>query len=46
MEVRINNHGPDALSTKVLFSDESGFAVASTIVMGKTDVPLSTRSGL
>jgi glyoxylase-like metal-dependent hydrolase (beta-lactamase superfamily II) len=37
MEVRINNHGPNALSTKVFFSDESGFAVASVIVMGKTD---------
>ena len=31
MEVRINNHGPNSLSTKVCFSDESGFAVASVI---------------
>jgi glyoxylase-like metal-dependent hydrolase (beta-lactamase superfamily II) len=40
MEVRINNHGPNSLSTKVIFSDESGFSVASTIVMGKTDAAL------
>jgi glyoxylase-like metal-dependent hydrolase (beta-lactamase superfamily II) len=40
MEIRINNHGQDALSTKVFFSDESGFAVASVIVMGKTDAAL------
>jgi glyoxylase-like metal-dependent hydrolase (beta-lactamase superfamily II) len=40
MEVRINQHGPDALATKVFFSDESGFAVASVIVMGKTDAAL------
>jgi glyoxylase-like metal-dependent hydrolase (beta-lactamase superfamily II) len=40
MEVRINNHGQNALSTKVFFSDESGFAVASVIVMGKTDAAL------
>lgn len=40
MEVRINNHGPNQLSTKVCFSDESGFAVASTIVMGKQDAAL------
>ena len=37
MEVRINDHGPDSLSTKVFFSDESGFAVGSVIVMGKKD---------
>jgi glyoxylase-like metal-dependent hydrolase (beta-lactamase superfamily II) len=37
MEVRINNHGPDSLSTKVFFSDESGFAVGSVIVMGEKD---------
>ena len=37
MEVRINKHGPDSLSTKVFFSDESGFAVGSVIVMGKKD---------
>src|SRR4030043_707339 len=40
MEVRINNHGEDSLATKVFFSDESGFAVASVIVMGKTDAAL------
>ncbi len=40
MEVRINNHGPNALSTKVFFSDEKGFEVASVIVMGKTDAVL------
>jgi glyoxylase-like metal-dependent hydrolase (beta-lactamase superfamily II) len=40
MEVRLNAHGPDKLSTKVFFSDESGFAVASVIVMGETDAVL------
>ena len=40
MEVRVNNHGQNALSTKALFSDESGFAVASVIVMGKNDAAL------
>jgi len=40
MEVRLNTHGPDLLSTKVFFSDESGFEVASVIVMGKTDAVL------
>src|SRR4030042_6636743 len=40
MEVRINQHGPDSLATKVFFSDENGFAVASVIVMGKTDAVL------
>jgi glyoxylase-like metal-dependent hydrolase (beta-lactamase superfamily II) len=40
MEVRINRHGPEALATKVFFSDESGFEVASVIVMGKTDAAL------
>ena len=40
MEVRINRHGDNALATKVFFSDESGFAVASVIVMGKTDAAL------
>src|SRR5512143_3966992 len=40
MEVRINNHGSNALSTKVFFSDEKGFEVASVIVMGKTDAVL------
>jgi glyoxylase-like metal-dependent hydrolase (beta-lactamase superfamily II) len=40
MEVRINHHGANALSTKVFFSDESGFEVASVIVMGRTDAVL------
>jgi len=40
MEVRINQHGPHALATKVFFSDESGFEVASLIIMGKTDAAL------
>jgi len=40
MEVRTINNGPDKLSLKVFFSDESGFAVASVIVMGKTDAAL------
>ncbi|MCJ7604511.1 MAG: MBL fold metallo-hydrolase [Dehalococcoidales bacterium] len=40
MEVRLNTHGPDSLATKVFFSDESGFEVASVIVMGKTDAAL------
>jgi glyoxylase-like metal-dependent hydrolase (beta-lactamase superfamily II) len=40
MEVRVNNHGPKALSTKVFFSDEKGFEVASVIVTGKTDAVL------
>ena len=40
MEVRVNSHGPDALATKVFFCDESGFEVASVIVMGKNDAVL------
>jgi len=40
MEVRINNHGKDALSTKTFFSDESGFAVASVIILGNNDAAL------
>jgi glyoxylase-like metal-dependent hydrolase (beta-lactamase superfamily II) len=40
MEVRINKHGANALSTKVFFSDEKGFEVASVIVMGKEDAVL------
>jgi len=40
MEVRTNSHGPNSLSTKVFFSDEKGFEVASVIVMGKTDAVL------
>lgn len=40
MEVRINNHGLNSLSTKVFFSDESGFSVASVLVMGKRNAAL------
>ncbi len=40
MEIRLNTYGPNLLSTKVFFSDESGFEVASVIVMGKTDAVL------
>lgn len=40
MEVVINNHGPNLPSTKVFFSDEKGFEVASVIVTGKTDAVL------
>jgi glyoxylase-like metal-dependent hydrolase (beta-lactamase superfamily II) len=40
LEVRVNNHGLKSLSTKVFFSDEKGFEVASVIVMGKTDALL------
>jgi len=40
MEVRLNTHGPNSLVTKVFFSDESGFEVASVIVTGKTDAVL------
>ena len=40
MEIRYNTHGPDALATKVFFSDESGFEVASVIVTGQTDAVL------
>jgi len=40
MEIRINDHGPDSLSTKVFFSDEKGFEVASVIVMGKKNAVL------
>jgi glyoxylase-like metal-dependent hydrolase (beta-lactamase superfamily II) len=40
MEVRVNKHGDNALSTRVFFSDESGFSVASVIIMGKTDAAL------
>ncbi|QSX08258.1 MBL fold metallo-hydrolase [Alkalibacter rhizosphaerae] len=40
MEVRVVGHGPNKLSTKVFFSDESGFEVASVIVMGKEDAIL------
>ncbi len=40
MEVRVNQHGPNSLATKVFFSDEKGFEVASVIVMGQTDAAL------
>ena len=40
MEVRTNNHGLHALSTKAFFSDEKGFEVASVIVMGKNEAVL------
>ncbi len=40
MEIRVNEHGPGSLATKVFFSDEKGFEVASVIVMGKTDAVL------
>ena len=40
MEVRLNTRGRDSLSTKVFFSDENGFEVASVIVTGKTDAVL------
>jgi len=40
MEIRLNTHGPKKLATKVFFSDESGFEVASVIVTGKTDAAL------
>jgi glyoxylase-like metal-dependent hydrolase (beta-lactamase superfamily II) len=40
MEVRCNNHGLNMLSTKVFFSDERGFEVASVIVMGENDAVL------
>jgi len=40
MEVRLNAYGRNSLATKVLFSDESGFEVASVIVTGKTNAVL------
>jgi len=40
MEIRLNTHGRNSLATKVFFSDESGFEVASVIVTGKTDAAL------
>jgi glyoxylase-like metal-dependent hydrolase (beta-lactamase superfamily II) len=40
MEVRVNKHESSSLSTKVFFCDESGFSVASVIVMGETDAAL------
>jgi len=40
VEVRLKTHGRNSLATKVFFSDESGFEVASVIVTGKTDAVL------
>jgi glyoxylase-like metal-dependent hydrolase (beta-lactamase superfamily II) len=40
MEVRLNTHGRNSLATKVFFSDESGFEVASVIVTGRADAVL------
>ena len=40
MEIRLNGHGRDSLATKVFFSDESGFEVASVIVAGQADAVL------
>jgi len=40
MEIRLNARGRNSLATKVFFSDESGFEVASVIVTGKTDAVL------
>jgi glyoxylase-like metal-dependent hydrolase (beta-lactamase superfamily II) len=40
MEIKLNTHGRNSLATKVFFSDESGFEVASVIVMGETDAVL------
>ena len=40
MEIRLNTHGRNSLATKVFFSDENGFEVASVIVTGKTDAVL------
>jgi len=40
MEFRLSKHGRNSLATKVFFSDESGFEVASVIVTGKTDAVL------
>jgi len=40
MEIRLNASMTNALATKVFFSDEAGFQVASVIVMGKKDAVL------
>ena len=37
MEVIVNNHGQELLSTRTFFSDESGFSVASVIVLGQKE---------
>jgi glyoxylase-like metal-dependent hydrolase (beta-lactamase superfamily II) len=40
MEIRNNPQWPNSLTTRVFFSDEKGFEVASVIVMGKRDAVL------
>jgi len=40
MEIRYTASGQNDLSTKIFFSDENGFEVASVIVMGKRDAVL------
>ncbi len=40
MEIRLNANAQSPLSTKVFYCDESGFAVASVIVMGERDCVL------
>jgi glyoxylase-like metal-dependent hydrolase (beta-lactamase superfamily II) len=40
MEIRLTASGSNSLSTKVFYSDESGFEVASVIVMGKKEAVL------
>jgi glyoxylase-like metal-dependent hydrolase (beta-lactamase superfamily II) len=40
MEIRFSAHGRKSLATRVFFSDESGFEVASVIVMGEKDAVL------
>jgi glyoxylase-like metal-dependent hydrolase (beta-lactamase superfamily II) len=40
MEIRNNPQHPNLLTTRVFFSDEKGFEVASVIVMGKSDAVL------
>jgi glyoxylase-like metal-dependent hydrolase (beta-lactamase superfamily II) len=40
MEIRLTANGKELLSTRVFFSDERGFEVASVIVMGKNDAVL------
>jgi glyoxylase-like metal-dependent hydrolase (beta-lactamase superfamily II) len=40
MEIRLNAGVKDPLATKVFYSDEDGFQVASVIVMGKKDAVL------
>ena len=40
MEVILNRHGDGKLATKVFFSDEKGFCVASVIIMGQKECVL------